>query len=256
MQLDGISAFVTGGASGLGEATARLLHARGANVCIYDLPKSDGAGVAKSLGAAAHFVPGDVCNESEVEKALDESVERFGGLRALINCAGIGSAARTVSGKGAPFPLEFFERTIRVNLIGTFNVIRLAAARMIKNPPGEHGERGAVVNTASAAAFEGQIGQAAYSASKGGVVGMTLPIARDLARHGVRVCSIAPGLFKTPMLMSLPEPALEALGSSVPFPPRLGEPTEFAQLACHILENPMLNGETIRLDGAIRMAPE
>lgn len=256
MQLDGIGAFVTGGASGLGEATARLLHARGARVCIYDLPKSQGARVAESLGTAAHFAPGDVCDESQVAGALGEAVARFGGLRALVNCAGIGSAARTVSKKGDPFPLETFERTIRVNLIGTFNVIRLAAAQMLDNEPGEHGERGAIVNTASAAAFEGQIGQAAYSASKGGVVGMTLPIARDLARHGIRVCSIAPGLFKTPMLMSLPEPALEALGASVPFPARLGDPPEFAQLACQILENPMLNGETIRLDGAIRMAPE
>jgi len=256
MELDGIGAFVTGGASGLGEATARLLHARGARVCIYDLPRSQGARVAESLGAAAHFLPGDVCDEGQVAEALDETVKRLGGLRALVNCAGIGSAARTVSRKGEPFPLEMFERTVRVNLIGGFNVIRLAAARMLGNEPGEHGERGAMVNTASVAAFEGQIGQAAYAASKGGVVSMTLPIARDLARHGIRLCSIAPGLFKTPMLMSLPDPVLEALGASVPFPARLGEPHEYAQLACQILENPMLNGETIRLDGAIRMAPE
>ncbi|MGE4650391.1 MAG: 3-hydroxyacyl-CoA dehydrogenase [Myxococcota bacterium] len=256
MQLDGIGAFVTGGASGLGEATARLLKARGARVCIYDLPRSEGARVAESLGESAHFVGGDVTDEAQVSAALDEAVKIFGSLRAVVNCAGIGSAARTVSKRGEPFPLDLFERTIRVNLIGSFNVIRLAAAHMIGNEPGEHGERGAIVNTASAAAFEGQIGQAAYSASKGGVVGMTLPIARDLARHGIRVCSIAPGLFKTPMLMTLPEAALEALGASVPFPARLGEPPEYAQLACQILENPMLNGETIRLDGAIRMAPQ
>ena len=188
--------------------------------------------------------------------ALDAAIGAFGPLRALVNCAGIGSAARTVGKDAQPFPLEAFRRTIEVNLIGSFNVIRLAAARMVQNEPDANGERGAIVNTASIAAFEGQIGQAAYSASKGGVVGMTLPIARDLARHGIRVCTIAPGLFRTPLLMGLPEPALDALGRSVPFPARLGEPAEYAALACHILENPMLNGETIRLDGALRMAPQ
>jgi NAD(P)-dependent dehydrogenase (short-subunit alcohol dehydrogenase family) len=256
MQLLGIAAFVTGGASGLGAATARTLVARGARVAIYDLPRSKGAELAKELGAAACFVPGDVTDEAAVQAALDEAIGVFGPLRALVNCAGIGSAARTVGKDAAPFPLDAFVRTIQVNLIGSFNVLRLAAARMVGNAPLADGERGAIVNTASIAAFDGQIGQAAYSASKGGVVGMTLPIARDLARHGIRVCTIAPGLFKTPLLMGLPEPALEALGRSVPFPSRLGDPAEYAALAAHILENPMLNGEVIRLDGALRMAPQ
>src|SRR5262249_9577874 len=202
------------------------------------------------------FLAADVTNEEELRDALDAAIAAFGSLRGLVNCAGIGSASRTVGKDGEPFRLDVFRRTIEVNLIGTFNAIRLAAARMIGNEPDRGGERGAIVNTASIAAFEGQIGQAAYSASKGGVVGMTLPIARDLARHAIRVCTIAPGLFKTPLLAGLPEPALEALGRSIPFPSRLGEPAEYALLACHILENPMLNGETIRLDGALRMAPQ
>ncbi len=256
MQLEGIGAFVTGGASGLGEATARLLAARGAKVAIFDLPRSKGAEVAKEIGPAALFVDGDVTSEEQVAGALDRAVGSFGELRALVNCAGIGSASRTVGKDGKPFDLAVFTRTIQVNLIGTFNVIRLAAARMVGNAPNADGERGAVVNTASVAAFEGQIGQAAYSASKGGVVGMTLPIARDLARHGIRCCTIAPGLFATPLLMGLPQPARDALAASVPFPPRLGRPPEFAALACQILENPALNGETIRLDGALRMAPQ
>jgi NAD(P)-dependent dehydrogenase (short-subunit alcohol dehydrogenase family) len=256
MQIDGSSVFVTGGASGLGEATVRALVARGARVAIYDLPRSKGAELAAELGAHARFVAGDVTDETQVADALDAAIGAFGPLRGLVNCAGIGSAARTVGKDAAPFPLDVFRRTIEVNLIGTFNVIRLAAARIAGNPPDAGGERGAIVNTASIAAFEGQIGQAAYSASKGGVVGMTLPIARDLARHGIRVCTIAPGLFRTPLLMGLPAPALSALGASIPFPSRLGEPAEYASLACHILENPMLNGETIRLDGALRMAPQ
>jgi NAD(P)-dependent dehydrogenase (short-subunit alcohol dehydrogenase family) len=256
MQLEGIGAFVTGGASGLGEATARLLAERGAKVAIFDLPRSKGAEVAKDIGPAALFVEGDVTSEEQVAGALDRAIGSFGELRALVNCAGIGSASRTVGKDGRPFDLAVFTRTIQVNLIGTFNVIRLAAARMVGNPPNADGERGAIVNTASVAAFEGQIGQAAYSASKGGVVGMTLPIARDLARHGIRCCTIAPGLFATPLLMGLPQPAREALAASIPFPPRLGRPPEFASLACQILENPALNGETIRLDGAIRMAPQ
>jgi NAD(P)-dependent dehydrogenase (short-subunit alcohol dehydrogenase family) len=256
MQLEGIGAFVTGGASGLGEATARLLAARGAKVAIFDLPRSKGAEVAKEIGPAALFVDGDVTSEEQVASALDRAVGSFGELRALVNCAGIGSASRTVGKDGKPFDLAVFTRTIQVNLIGTFNVIRLAAARMVGNAPNADGERGAIVNTASVAAFEGQIGQAAYSASKGGVVGMTLPIARDLARHGIRCCTIAPGLFATPLLMGLPQPARDALAASVPFPPRLGRPPEFAALACQILENPALNGETIRLDGALRMAPQ
>jgi NAD(P)-dependent dehydrogenase (short-subunit alcohol dehydrogenase family) len=255
MQVAGIGAFVTGGASGLGEATARLLAERGARVALFDLPRSAGAEVAKSIGAAARFLPGDVTDPAQVEAALDAAVAELGGIRAVVNCAGIGSAARTVGKQGEPFPLDLFRRTIEINLTGTFNVIRLAAARMVGNPPDAGGERGAVVNTASIAAFDGQIGQAAYAASKGGIVGLTLPVARDLARHGVRVCAIAPGLFRTPLLAGLPEPAREALGKTIPFPPRLGEPAEFAALACHILENPMLNGEVIRLDGALRMAP-
>ena len=256
MQIQGITAFVTGGGSGLGAATVRALAARGARVAIYDLPRSKGAELEKELGGAARFLPGDVTDEAGLVAALDTAIDAFGPLRALVNCAGIGSASRTVGKDGEPFRLDVFTRTIQINLIGTFNAIRLAAARMAKNTPDAGGERGAIVNTASIAAFEGQIGQAAYSASKGGVVGMTLPIARDLARHGIRVCTIAPGLFETPLLMTLPEPAREALGKSIPFPSRLGNPAEYALLACHILENPMLNGETIRLDGALRMAPQ
>ena len=256
MQIEGIGAFVTGGASGLGAATARMLAARGAKVAIFDLPRSQGAELAKEIGKGALFVAGDVTSEEQVAAALDQAIASFGELRGLVNCAGIGSAARTVGKDGKPFDLAIFTRTIQVNLIGTFNVIRLAAARMLGNAPNADGERGAIVNTASVAAFEGQIGQAAYSASKGGVVGMTLPIARDLARHGIRCCTIAPGLFETPLLMGLPQPARDALAASIPFPPRLGRPPEYAALACQILENPALNGETIRLDGALRMAPQ
>jgi NAD(P)-dependent dehydrogenase (short-subunit alcohol dehydrogenase family) len=256
MEIRGITAFVTGGASGLGAATVRRLVAEGARVAIYDLPRSKGAELEKELGAATRFLPGDVTDEAQATAALDEAIAAFGPLRALVNCAGIGSALRTVGKDGKPFSLDVFTRTVQINLIGTFNVLRLAAARMVGNEPNAEGERGAIVNTASIAAFDGQIGQAAYAASKGGVVGLTLPVARDLARYGVRVCTIAPGLFKTPLLMTLPEPALEALGKSIPFPSRLGEPSEYAALACHILENPMLNGEVIRLDGALRMAPQ
>jgi NAD(P)-dependent dehydrogenase (short-subunit alcohol dehydrogenase family) len=255
MQIDGISAFITGGASGLGAATARYLAERGASVILYDLPKSAGAEVAKSIGDRARFIPGDVRDEDEVAAALDEAVDAFGRLRVLVNCAGVGSATKTVGKNAAPFPIEHFRRTVEINLVGTFNVIRLTAARMVDNDANEHGERGVIVNTASVAAFEGQIGQAAYSASKGGVVGMTLPIARDLAREGIRVCTIAPGLFETPLLMSLPEEARIALGKTIPFPPRLGNPPEYALLVGQIIENPMLNGEPIRLDGAIRMPP-
>jgi NAD(P)-dependent dehydrogenase (short-subunit alcohol dehydrogenase family) len=256
MDISGIGAVVTGGGSGLGEATARALQSRGANVAILDLGSSPGAVVAKELGENGLFVEADVTSEEQVAAALDAAVDAFGAIHVNINCAGIGSAGRTVAKDGTPFDLGWFRRTVEVNLIGTFNVLRLCAARMAHNPPGPDGERGVIVNTASVAAFEGQIGQCAYSASKGGVVGMTLPIARDLASIGVRVCTIAPGLFATPMLMGLPEPAREALGASVPFPSRLGNPPEYAALACHIIENAMLNGEVIRLDGAIRMAPK
>jgi len=255
MEIRGIGAVVTGGGSGLGEATARALAAKGASVCILDLGRSKGPQVAASLGGKSFFAEADVSSGEQVASAIDRAVSSFGALHVAVNCAGIGVASKTVDKDGKPFDLGLFTKCIQVNLIGTFNVIRLAAARMVKNAPNAGGERGVLINTASAAAFEGQIGQAAYSASKGGVVGMTLPIARDLSRDGVRCVTIAPGLFRTPMLMSLPEPALEALGKTVPFPSRLGDPAEYGMLACHIVENAMLNGETIRLDGAIRMQP-
>jgi NAD(P)-dependent dehydrogenase (short-subunit alcohol dehydrogenase family) len=256
MDIEGIAAIVTGGGSGLGEATTRALVARGASVGILDLAHSPGAALADELGSRVSFLEADVTSEEQVQAAVDSVTNSFGEIRAVVNCAGIGSATRTVGKGNAPFPLDVFRRSVEVNLVGTFNVIRLAAARMADNQPGEDGERGAIVNTASVAAFDGQIGQAAYSASKGGIVGMTLPIARDLSRFGIRVCTIAPGLFDTPLLALLPEPARQALGASIPFPPRLGRPPEFASLACEILSNPMLNGEVIRLDGAIRMAPK
>jgi NAD(P)-dependent dehydrogenase (short-subunit alcohol dehydrogenase family) len=248
LQLDGIGALVAGGASGLGEATARELAARGARVTIADLNDERGAALAEEFGAA--FAHADVTDEAQVNAA----VEAAGELRLAVSCAGIGWAERTVK-KDGPAALEPFETVVRVNLIGTFNVLRLAAAAMAANDPDEGGDRGAVVMTASIAAFDGQIGQAAYSASKGGVVGLTLPAARDLARLGIRVCTIAPGLFDTPLLAALPEEARQALAAQVPHPPRLGRPEEYARLACHIAENPMLNGETIRLDGALRMPP-
>ena len=248
MQLDGIGALVAGGASGLGEAAARALAARGARVAIADLNEEKGAALAAELGAT--FAKADVTDEEQVRAAVDAAGE----LRLAVSCAGIGWAERTV-GREGPAALQPFETVVRVNLIGTFNVLRIAAASMAGNEPDEGGERGAVVMTASIAAFDGQIGQAAYSASKGGVVGLTLPAARDLARVGIRVCTIAPGLFDTPLLAGLPEEKRSALGAQVPHPPRLGRPEEYAQLACHIAENPMLNGETIRLDGALRMPP-
>jgi NAD(P)-dependent dehydrogenase (short-subunit alcohol dehydrogenase family) len=256
MEIAGLGCVVTGGGSGLGEATARALAARGGQVCVLDLGRSKGAEVAKSLGGKCFFAEADVADEAQVTAALDRALEAFGALHVAVSCAGIGMAGKTVDREGNPFRLDLFQLTLRVNLLGTFNLIRLAAARMVKNPPNPGGERGVLINTASAAAFDGQIGQAAYSASKGGVVGMTLPIARDLARDGIRCVTIAPGLFRTPMLMMLPEPQLQALGATVPFPSRLGDPAEYAALACHIVENPMLNGETIRLDGAIRMPPK
>jgi NAD(P)-dependent dehydrogenase (short-subunit alcohol dehydrogenase family) len=242
-------AVVTGGASGLGLATTKRLLDAGAQVVVIDLREGDELG---KLGERVKFASADVTDEAAVGEALDVA-ESLGPLRINVNCAGIGSAAKTL-GKDGPFPLDWFTKTIQVNLIGTFNVLRLSAQRIAKNEPlGE--ERGVIVNTASVAAFEGQIGQAAYSASKGGVVGMTLPIARDLSRELIRVCTIAPGLFKTPLLGSLPEEAQKSLGQQVPHPARLGDPDEYGALAVHIIENPMLNGEVIRLDGAIRMAP-
>jgi NAD(P)-dependent dehydrogenase (short-subunit alcohol dehydrogenase family) len=255
MEIRGSTALVTGGGSGLGEATARALAARGARVGILDLERSNGAAIAGELGSEALFLPADVTEEAGVAAAVERVTAEFGPLWIVVSCAGIGTPGRVVDKKGEPLDLGSFRRVIEVNLIGTFNVLRLAAARMQGNEPNAAGERGVVVNTASIAAYEGQIGQAAYAASKGGVVGLTLPVARDLAASGIRVCTIAPGLFGTPMLMGLPEPAREALAASIPFPPRLGEPSEYAALACHIAENPMLNGEVIRLDGALRMQP-
>jgi NAD(P)-dependent dehydrogenase (short-subunit alcohol dehydrogenase family) len=242
-------AVVTGGASGLGLATTKRLLDRGAQVVVLDLRGED---VVAELGDRARFVEADVTDEAAVGSALDVA-ESLGPLRINVNCAGIGNAIKTLS-KDGPFPLDGFKKVVGVNLIGTFNVLRLAAERIAKTEPlGE--ERGVIINTASVAAFEGQIGQAAYSASKGGVVGMTLPIARDLSRELIRVVTIAPGLFKTPLLGSLPEEAQKSLGTQVPHPARLGNPDEYGALAVHIIENPMLNGEVIRLDGAIRMAP-
>jgi len=257
MQLQDKGALVTGGASGLGEACVRLLTQAGAKVVIADL-NSD-AGIALSTehshtGLSTLFVKTDVTDEESMRAAVREGVETFGGLHVLVNCAGIGIAER-VLGKNGPHDLRSFSRVIQVNLIGTFNAIRLAAAEMAENVPNEEDERGVIINTASVAAFEGQIGQAAYSASKGGIVGMTLPIARELARFGIRVNTIAPGIFDTPLLGALPEPARISLGQQVPFPPRLGRPSEYAALAKHIIENVMLNGEVIRLDGGIRMQP-
>lgn len=249
MRIAGSHALVTGAASGLGLATTTALVKAGATVVGIDLPTADPSALT-ALGA--EFAPADVTDEAAVSAAVDRA-NADGTLRIVVNCAGIGSAVKTVSGKG-PFPLDVFERTVRVNLIGTFNVIRLCAAAMAANEPVD-GERGVVVNTASAAAYDGQIGQAAYSASKAGIVGATLPIARDLASYLIRVVTIAPGLFKTPLLGTLPEEAQRSLGAQVPHPSRLGDPAEYAQLVEAIVTNPMLNGETIRLDGAIRMAP-
>src|SRR5262245_36602088 len=254
MELKSVRAVVTGGASGLGRATAAHLVAAGGRVAILDRPGSPGAEVARTLGAAAIFTPADVTSGDEVEAALKSAHEHLGAINVLVNCAGVAAAARTV-GRSGPARLDEFSLVIQINLIGTFNCIRLAAALMAKNAPGADGERGVIINTASVAAFDGQIGQAAYSASKGGVVGMTLPIARDLAEIGIRVVTIAPGIFDTPLLATLPDPIRVSLGKQVPFPRRLGRPPEFAALALHIIENSMLNGETIRLDGAIRMQP-
>ena len=254
MELSAVRAVVTGGASGLGRATAARLVAAGARVALLDRPASAGADVAKALGPPAAFVPADVTSADEVGGALDRAAAACGGLNVLINCAGIGTAMKTL-GKAGPARLEDFTRVIQVNLIGTFNCIRLAAAHMARNGPTADGERGVVINTASVAAFDGQIGQAAYSASKGGIVGLTLPVARDLAEHGIRVITIAPGIFDTPLLGTLPDPVRASLAGQVPFPRRLGQPDEYASLALHIITNVMLNGETIRLDGAIRMQP-
>jgi NAD(P)-dependent dehydrogenase (short-subunit alcohol dehydrogenase family) len=254
MDVKGNVVIVTGGASGLGGATSKRIVGAGGMVVIADVNAQAGEAFAKELGSNAKFVKCDVTSEADAQAAVAAATS-MGKLVGLVNCAGIGGAAKTV-GKDGPYPLDKFTRVIQVNLIGTFNMLRLAAAAMVNNEPNAEGERGVIVNTASVAAFDGQIGQAAYSASKAGVSGMTLPIARDLSRDGVRVNTIAPGLFLTPMLMSLPPAAQESLGKQVPFPSRLGRPDEYAMLVQQIFENPMINGETIRLDGAIRMAPK
>lgn len=252
MNLEGKTVLITGGASGLGAGTARMVAGAGGHPVMLDLNVEAGEALAQELGGL--FVKADVSSEQDVQAALEAAQAKFGGLHGVVNCAGVAPAVTTAGKRGA-HPLDVFERTIRINLIGTFNVIRLAAQAMLGNEPGESGERGVIVNTASVAAYDGQIGQAAYSASKGGVVGMTLPIARDLSRSGIRVVTIAPGIFETPMLRGLPQEAQDSLGQQVPFPSRLGRAEEYAALVRHIFENQMLNGETIRLDGAIRMAP-
>jgi NAD(P)-dependent dehydrogenase (short-subunit alcohol dehydrogenase family) len=252
MQLKDVAVLITGGGSGLGAATARAMAAKGAKVSVLDVRKENADTVAAEIKGVA--LGADVTNEEQVKAAIAKAEAAHGITRVLVNCAGVGNAARTV-GKTGPFPLDVFTRVININLIGTFNVLRLVAERLVTAPPiGE--ERGVIINTASVAAYDGQIGQAAYSASKGGVVGLTLPVARDLASMFIRVNTIAPGLFLTPLLMGLPEEARKSLGQQVPHPARLGDPSEYAALAVHIAENPMLNGETIRLDGAIRMAPK
>ena len=254
MQINSNVFIVTGGASGLGGATSRMLAAQGGKVVIADVQADRGEALARELGAGARYVKCDVSSEADGRAAVEAALA-MGTLRGLINCAGIAIGEKVV-GKEGPHALASFARVITINLVGTFNMIRLAADAMSKQEPTAEGERGVLVNTASVAAFDGQIGQAAYSASKGGVVGMTLPIARDLSRSGIRCVTIAPGLFATPMLLGMPQEVQDSLGKQVPFPSRLGKPEEYAALVRHIVENVMLNGETIRLDGAIRMQPK
>jgi NAD(P)-dependent dehydrogenase (short-subunit alcohol dehydrogenase family) len=254
MRISGSAFIVTGGSSGLGEATVRQLHAEGARVVIADVATDKGEALAKALGDNARFVRTDVSSEADGQAAVGAALSQFGGLHGLVNCAGIAPGERML-GKNGPHALATFTRGIQVNLIGTFNMIRLAAQAMSEQAAGESGERGVIVNTASIAAYEGQIGQATYSASKAGIVGMTLPIARDLARNGIRVVTIAPGLFLTPLMATLPTEVQDSLGKSTPFPTRLGRPDEFAALVSHIVANQMINGETIRLDGAVRLTP-
>ena len=255
MNIENKVALITGGASGLDLATAKNLHAKGAKLVLLDLNEDNLKSAQEELKTNVTGVVTNVADEESVKNAIKSAIDEFGAIHILVNCAGIGSASKTVGRDGA-HPLDIFKIVIDVNLVGTFNTLRLAAEEMGKNEPEADNECGVIINTASVAAFDGQIGQIAYSASKGGVVGMTLPMARDLAQNGIRVVTIAPGLFSTPMLRSLPEDVQDALGKSVPFPPRLGTPSEFAQLSVQIVENAMLNGETIRLDGAIRMAPK
>jgi 3-hydroxyacyl-CoA dehydrogenase / 3-hydroxy-2-methylbutyryl-CoA dehydrogenase len=253
MKLKESIAIVTGGASGLGEACVRSLAAEGAKVCIFDLAEERGSKIATELGSNVMFARADVTSEESVQSAVKQTINTFGGLNVAINCAGVADPGKVLSKKG-PMPLSHFNRVLQINLVGTFNIVRLAVEQMVKNAPNEEGEKGVIINTASAAAFDGQIGQPAYSASKAGVVGMTLPLARECADYGIRVMTIAPGLFGTPMMASLPQEAQDALGKMTPFPKRLGRPSEYALLALQIIQNPMLNGEVIRLDGAIRMA--
>lgn len=253
MKIEAQAALVTGGASGLGEATARELARLGARVAVLDRNIERAQQVAAEIGGTAHAC--DITDTASVEAALDAAAAAHGPARILMNVAGIGSAKRIVGKDGNAAPLEDFARVITVNLLGTYNISRLFAARCARLAPLDGGERGVMVFTASVAAFDGQVGQQAYSASKGGLVGMTLPMARDLAQHGIRVCTVAPGIFATPLLLELPEPVQQSLAASIPFPPRLGKPSEFAELACHIVTNGHLNGEVIRLDGALRMAP-
>jgi NAD(P)-dependent dehydrogenase (short-subunit alcohol dehydrogenase family) len=255
MEIKGSTFIVTGGASGLGAATARMVVAEGGNVVIADLKEAEGNALARELGAAAAFQRCDVTDEASANAAVDAALEQRGALHGLVNCAGIVYGEKVI-GKEGPHSLAGFMRTININLNGTFNMARLAAAAMAKNTPNGEGERGVIVNTASVAAYDGQMGQAAYSASKAGVAGMTLPMARDLSRNGIRVMTIAPGLFETPMVGQIPPEIAASLGKMVPFPPRLGRPSEFASLVREIVRNVMLNGEVIRLDGAIRMAPK
>lgn len=254
MDLKQVVGFVTGGASGLGEATVRRIVNDGGKAMILDLAVERGEKLVSELGGSALFCKTDVSSAESVQAALEQAIKGFGRVNVVVNCAGI-AVAEKVLGKKGPHSLENFSKTIQINLIGSFNVIRLAAEYMASNEPNAGGERGVIISTASVAAYEGQIGQAAYSASKGGLVGMTLPIAREMATHGIRVMTIAPGLFETPMFESLPEEARKSLGAMTPFPSRLGYPEEFALLVKSIVENPMLNGTTIRLDGAIRMQP-
>lgn len=254
MRIDGKTFITTGGASGLGRAAAEAIVAAGGNAVLVDVNAEVGAATERALGARAKFVKTDVTSEADVQAAVQTAVSHFGGLHGVVNAAGIGPAAK-VLGKNGPHSLDLFEKTIRVNLTGTFNVIRLAAAQIATNTPEASGERGVIVNTASIAAYDGQIGQPAYAASKGGIVGLTLPVAREFAPIGIRVVTIAPGIFDTPLLAALPEAARVSLGQQVPFPSRLGRPAEYGALVRHIVENEMLNGEVIRLDGALRMAP-
>ncbi|QKV17888.1 SDR family NAD(P)-dependent oxidoreductase [Oricola thermophila] len=254
MKLEGAGAIVTGGASGLGRAVVELFAKAGAKVVVFDLNAEAAAKAAQEAGGVA--VAGDVANEEDADRAVDAAIESFGNLRILVNCAGVGTPGRIVNRDGNPQPLADFEKVIRVNLIGTFNMLRVASARMAAQEPLEDNERGVIVNTASVAAFDGQIGQAAYAASKGGIVSLGLPAARELARSGIRVNTIAPGIFLTPLLQSLSEEVQQSLAAAIPFPSRLGKPSEFAELVRFMVENSYMNGEVVRLDGAIRMAPK